>query len=274
MKSKAAAAMLIAGLLAGAACAAEPEPTPDAKALEQSHSSAAVAPYSAPYTRVELRRQNTGRGTPDETSRTTLRLEHYLTGTLSRLRLDLPFPDEKTDFEGDPFSPRPGDLKLRADFRRFRMGASQMSTDMELTFPTADPSSLGQGKYQVGAGLHSGPGAAEFVYTFAPHQLHSEWSVRQTVSFAGDPARKNINNTKPELALRDTIGTRHWLKLTFKPTIDWIQDGKTGAVLELEGGWNASRDWRFSIMGGVGLWGEGVPGYYSRRLELVAGRAF
>ena len=269
-----AAAALIAGLLAGTACAAESEAAADAKPQEQSPASGPVAPYSAPYSRIELRRQNSERGTPDESSRTTLRLEHYFTGTLSRLRLDLPFPDEKTDFAGDPFSPRPGDLKLRADFRRFRLGSSQMSTDIELIFPTADPSSLGQGKYQVSAALHSGPGAAEFIYTFAPHQLRSEWSVRQTVSYAGDPARNNINNTKPELALRDTIGSRHWVKLTFKPTIDWIQDGKTGAVMELEGGWNASRDWRFSLMGGVRLWGEGVPGTYNRRVELVAGRAF
>lgn len=265
--------MLIAILLAGTARAAEHDAAPDAKPRDESSASEAVAPYSAPYNRIEMRRQNSDRGTPDESSRTTLRLEQYLTGTVSRVRLDLPFPDEKTDFAGDPFAPRPGDAKVRVDFRRFRVGASQMSSDMELTVPTADPASLGQGKYQVSAALHSGPGAAEFVFTYAPHHVRFEWSVRQTVSFAGDPDRKDINNTKPEMALRDTIG-RHWLKLTFKPTIDWIQDGKTGAVMEFEAGWNASRDWRFSVMGGARLWGEGVPGTYNRRLELVAGRAF
>ncbi len=85
--------------------------------------------------------------------------------------------------------------------------------------------------------------------------------------------RKDISNTKPEFALRDTFG-KHWLKLTAKPTIDWTDNAKTGAVVELEAGWNSSPEWRFSLMGGALLWGEGVPGTYRRRLELVAGRAF
>jgi len=57
--------------------------------------------------RIELKRQNTSRGTPEESTQTTLRIETFFDGPLSVLRVDLPFPDEKTDFEGDPFSPRP-----------------------------------------------------------------------------------------------------------------------------------------------------------------------
>jgi hypothetical protein len=45
-------------------------------------------------------------------------------------------------------------------------------------------------------------------------------------------------------------------------------------VLDLEGGWNASRYWRFYLIGGARLWGEGVPGTYDSKIELVAGRAF
>ncbi|HUN69690.1 MAG TPA: hypothetical protein VMU46_12880, partial [Burkholderiales bacterium] len=170
------------------------------------------------------------------------------------------------------FQPRPGDVKLRAYFRPFQIGESSLGSDVEVTFPTADPSSLGTGKYQLGAALHSMPSATpDFVS--GSHQWRYEWHVRQTVSVAGDAQRKDINNTKPEFGLRDTIG-RYWLKLTLKPTIDWVQNGKTGAVLELEGGWNATRDWRFSLMGGARLWGEGVPGIYNRRVEVVAGREF
>ena len=272
--SRSAAAALIAILLAGAACAAEPESAPDAKGREHSTPSEEVLPFSGLPGRIELRRQNSERGTPEESSRTTLRVERYLTGTIARLRVDLPFPDEKTDFAGDPFSPRPGDVKVRADYKPFGLGESRLSIDTEVTFPTANPASLGTGKYQFGVALHSIPHAPDFILASGRHQVRFEWSVRQTVSFAGDPERKDINNTKPELALRDTIAGRDWLKLTLKPTIDWIQDGKTGAVLELEAGWNPSRDWRFSIMGGARLWGEGVSGIYNRRLELVAGRAF
>jgi hypothetical protein len=74
--------------------------------------------------------------------------------------------------------------------------------------------------------------------------------------------------------LRDTIGGQHWLKLSFKPVIDWIQNAKTGAVLELEGGWNPNREWRISIMGGAYLWGEDASGIYNRRVELTVARSF
>jgi hypothetical protein len=264
---------LFAMLLTATACAAatdtEGEP-PEDLTLD----SDAVAPSSTHARRIELRRQDTDRGTAGESSKTTLRLETELRGAVARLRLDLQFPDDRTTFAGDPFHPRLGDTKLRAYFRPFRAGNTQLGSDIELTFPTADSASLGAGKYQFSAALHSVAGAPDFTLDSGRHQVRYQWNIRQTASFAGDASRNDINTTKPEFALRDTIASRHWLKLTFKPTIDWVQSGKTGAVLELEGGWSASRGWRFSVMGGGLLWGEGVPGTYHRRLELVAGRAF
>jgi hypothetical protein len=269
--TSAAAALIMVGA-AGTAGAAEPEAaareTVQGAPLESEQD---VSPAGR-RGRIEFRRQNSERSTPDESTRTTLRLEIFLAGAVSRLRVDLPFPDEKTDFQGDPFQPRPGDLKLRAYFRPFQAGSMRLSSDIEVTFPTADPSSLGSGKYQLSAALHSVPASPFFVS--GDHHVRYEWDLRQTVSVAGDADRKDINNTKPEFTLRDVIGGRHWLKLTLKPTIDWVEHGKTGGVLELEGGWSASRDWRFSIMGGGRLWGEGVSGIYRRRLELVAGYEF
>jgi hypothetical protein len=236
---------------------------------------AAKAPTSAARVgRIELRRQNTERGTPEESTRTTLRTELFLKGAVSGLRLDLPFPDEKADFGGDPFQPRLGDIKLRVNFRAYRLGETRLSSDVEMTFPTADSRVRGGGKYQLSAAVRSAPTAADSFFSSGHHRLRLEWSVRQTVSVAGDEDRTDVNNTKPEVGIRDSIGDRYWLKLTFKPTIDWVQDGKTGAVLELEGGWNASRQWRLSMKGGARLWDEGVPGIYGRRVELVAGRSF
>jgi hypothetical protein len=267
------AACLLAMLVAAANCAAASD-ADGATFQDPTLDSEAVGPSPGHTVRIELRRQNTDRGTADESSKTTLRLETALQGPVARLRLDLQFPDDKTTFSGDPFQPRMGDTKLRAYFRPFRAGNTQVVPDIELTFPTADPSSLGAGKYQFSAALHSVARAPAFIAGSGQHRIRYEWDVRQTVSVAGDASRQDINNTKPELALRDSIGSRHWLKLTFKPTIDWVQSGKTGAVLELEGGWSASPDWRFSMMGGGLLWGEGVPGTYHRRLELVAGHVF
>ena len=265
---------LAALLIWSGAYAANPEAEANSKVQSVRPDSAAAPRPSTPSGRIELKRQNTERGSPEETTKTTLRLEVFLQGTVSRLRLDLPYPDEKTDFAGDPFQPRLGDIKVRTNFRPFQVWDTRLSSDIEMTFPTADSRASGGGKYQVSAAIHSVPGAPDFVLASGRHQFRFEWNVRQTVSVAGDADRKDVNNTKPELVLRDLIGDQHWLKLSFKPVIDWIQNAKTGAVLELEGGLNPSREWRVSIMGGAHLWGEGTPGNYNRRVELTVARSF
>jgi hypothetical protein len=89
------------------------------------------------------------------------------------------------------------------------------------------------------------------------HSLIFSPLVKQVVSVAGDEDRKNINYTKVELALRDTWRNRFWIKLTPKPVLDWEQDGKTGAVGELELGWIIDRRWSTWLMFGTRLWGEG-----------------
>jgi len=223
--------------------------------------------------RAELKRQNTDHDTPGESSRTTVRLEALPgEGSVALWRLDLPFPDEKDTFSGSPFDPRLGDIKLRARLRPADVDGAPVSFFSEITFPTADPESLGQGKYVVMLGAE----------TFHPldsvsgddHRLSFSPQVQQLVSVAGDPERKDINYTKLELALRDTWRKLYSLKLTLKPVIDWVQDGKTGAVAELEGAVSLRHDWRVQLMLGGRLWGEGVPSTYGTRVELTVGKNF
>jgi hypothetical protein len=208
-----------------------------------------------PWGLFEIKRQNTARGTPEESTRTTLRFERYLDGPVAQLRLDLPFPDAKDTFGGSPFDPRPGDLKLRARFRSLPADRGALGSFVEFTFPTANPESLGGGKYQVGpavdlpipldrdaAGRPSGNRALRI-------EVQQVWSV------AGDPAQKDINYTKFTVDLRQRWGEDWTGKLTFKPVVDWVQNGKTGAVLELEAGYRFDREWRVVLMIGWGLWG-------------------
>jgi len=218
--------------------------------------------------RIELKRQATNRGTPEETTKTQLKIDTYLDGFVSLLRLEVPFPDEETTFEGNPFNPRLGDIKVRTGFRRFHIDEIPVSTFLEVTFPTADPESLGSGKYQLTAGIQptvriplSEPLSQSHKMTFSP-------LVKQVVSVAGDEDRKNINYSQFELALRDTWRNLFWLKLTPKPVIDWEQDAKTGAVLELELGWIVNHHWSTWLMLGTRLWGEGIPSTYDKRVEL------
>jgi hypothetical protein len=231
----------------------------------------AAAAEAQPRWRFEFKRQSTAHGTPDETTRTQLKLEYMPDGPVSLLRLELPFPDEKSSFSGSPFDPEVGDLKLRAGFRAIEVLGRPATSFLEVTFPTADPESQGSGKYQVSAGIRTawplgaGPEGRR-------HSLSAQ--LQQVVSTGGDPARNDINQTKFEIEARTAWPRGHFAKATLKPVVDWVGDGRTGAVLELEGGWVASREWTFALMGGLRVWGAGVPSTYSKRVELKAARLF
>jgi hypothetical protein len=229
---------------------------------------------------IEVKRQNTDHDTPGESTKTTLRLEALPEGPVALWRLDLPFPDESTSFSGSPFDPRLGDLKLRARLRPVETGGMQgelqgglpLAFFSELTFPTADPESLGQGKYQVMLGMETTLPLASL--STDDHKLSFSPQIQQVVSVAGDAERKDINYTKLELALRDIWRKDYSLKLTAKPVIDWQQHGKTGAVAEIEGGVSFQHGWRTLLMLGWRLWGEDVPSTYGTRVELTLGRTF
>jgi hypothetical protein len=98
--------------------------------------------------------------------------------------------------------------------------------------------------------------------------------VQQVVAIAGDAAAEDINYTKFELALIDEWERRASLKATFKPTVDWVRDYETGAVLAVEGGWRPVREWKISLMLGHLLWGAGTPNTYERRLQVTLGHEF
>ncbi len=105
--------------------------------------------------RFEYKRQFTDRGTPGENTRSNFRFEVLPDSLISLFRLDIPFIDSKQSFEGDITSPRLGDLKIRLGFRRFAFIGLPLSFFLENTFPTSDPSSLGNGKDQLSPGVET-----------------------------------------------------------------------------------------------------------------------
>jgi len=224
--------------------------------------------------RLELKRQSTARGTPSESTKTSLKIEALPDGPVRLLRLEVPFPDDKTSFSGDPFNPRLGDIKTRLGLKAVRVLGIPLASFLELTFPTADPETLGSGKYQVTVGVETSRPLRSVDTGSSVHQWSLATLVQQVVSVAGNPNAKDIDYTKFELGVGDVWRQDHSVKLTVKPVIDWVQDGKTGAVAELEGGMNLSRDWRISLMLGGQLWGAGVPSTYSKRVELKARYSF
>ena len=221
--------------------------------------------------RVELTRQNTAHGTPGESTQTKLRIDTVLHGAVTLFRLDFPFPDDKTSFAGDPFNPRPGDLKTRVGFAPIEVGDLSFPSFVEATFPTASPESLGAGKYQLSAALRM----LAPLEALHDHELRFEGQAQQVNSVAGDPDAKNINYTKFELTLNDTWRGTYTFKLKLKPAVDWTQNGRTGSVGEIEGGFFFRRDWRTWLMLGHRVTGpSGIPSTYSDRIEVGIARKF
>jgi len=216
----------------------------------------------------ELKRQATDRATVGETTSTWIKIENFRPGVVSLLRLELPFPDQRTSFEGDPFNPRLGDIKTRVGFRAVPLGGIPLSSFFEVTFPTAQSEELGTGQYQLSPGIWSNIPISLTALGPTNHKVSFEPLIQQVVSVAGDKDRRNINYTKFELSLKDLWRQKYRMKLTAKPVVNWMQNGDTGAVAELEGGWNIHRHWWVDLLFGARLWGEAVPATYDGRIEI------
>jgi len=225
--------------------------------------------------RIELKRQSTSRGTPEESTKTILRIEAFHDGAVEALRLDFAFPDEKQDFDGSPFHPRFGDIKARLRFKPWQASAYSMPSFIEATFPTAHPESLGSGKYQLSAGIRV-LAPVKLPFLDAPgHAFRLEAEVQQVNSIGGDPSRRDIAYTKFELTAYDLLRDTYTAKLKLKPAVDWEADGRIGAVAEVEGGMFFARDWRAWLMFGRRVWGPSeIASTYDTRVELGAARTF
>jgi len=240
------------------------------QAEDNSSGKAAAGADKKTHFRLEVKRQNTNRGSAEEKTQTQIKFSVLLDRSISLVRLQIPFPDDKSSFEGDPFSPRLGDIKLRFGFRQVSLGNLSLGSFFEITFPTANPEDLGSGKYQLSPGIQ----------TSIPFSFDKRWkvfnkmsfgpAVKQVFSVAGDDDRKDINYTRFDLSLKDTSWKKYWLKLTEKIVVDWEQSAKTGSVVELEGGTIIKSHWRIWLLLGARLWGKGVPSTYDQRVELNA----
>ena len=229
----------------------------------------APVPQERRHWLFEVKRQASERGTAEESTKSNLKLDYLPDGPVSLLRIELPFPDSKNSLAGQPFDPDFGDAKARVGFRAAEIGGRPYTSFLEITVPTADPESQGTGKYQGSAGVKTAMPAGSGFGWLGPSRRSFSVQLQQVVSFAGDPARKDINQTKLELELRDSWTRGHWGKATAKPVVDWVGE-RTGAVLELEGGWVKDETWSFAMMLGGLLWGKGTPGTYQTRVELKA----
>lgn len=111
-----------------------------------------------PHFLLEIKRETSHRGTPDETTKTQVKIGALFDGIVSLLRLEVPFPDEPPGFEGKPFNPHVGDIKVRVGFRPVPLEGIPFGPFREVTFPTANPEDLGKWKYQISPGIRTNVG--------------------------------------------------------------------------------------------------------------------
>lgn len=155
------------------------------------------------------------------------------------------------------------------------MSGFTLPSFVEMTFPTADPESLGSGKYQLSAGIRMIAPLNLPVARPGDHKAQFEMEAQQVNSIAGDSSRSDISYTKLEFTFYDLWRQRYSLKLKLKPSVDWMQNGMTGSVGEVEGGLFFARHWRAWLMPGHRLSGpEGIKGTYDTRLETGLARTF
>lgn len=233
----------------------------------------APSPPVAPVTgeamenKFELKRENTNRGQTGESTKSIFRFEHYMSGPVSLLRIDIPLVDKNKSFGGDLTNFGLGDIKLRAGLQKIPVSGSEIGLFAEATFPTASPKDLGSGVYQFAPGLKLTVPVYPGQNISSAHYITFSTELQQYLSLAGVEGFKDINYTKFEFSLKDMWKKRYWATLTLKTNVDWVQDGKAGAVAELEIGLIINRRWSAYMKLGHSLGSiDSVAGTYQTRL--------
>jgi len=227
---------------------------------------AGAAPSSAPW-QFELKSSMTSHASPEESTRTTLRIDKLFDAPVDLLRIDVPYVNKNNDYTAESLDAGLGDVKVRVGFRTGLLGGVPTDAFLDVVFPTAGTETLGGGKLQLAPGasttfLLRAPGAGErYRWTF-------KTQLQQFVSVAGPSDRKDINYTQAELDLQASWPGVCLLSLKAKPVVDWEKDGATASVAELKGTWLITPSWRAWLKVGTRLWGDKLPGTYDDQIEL------
>ncbi len=231
------------------------------------------ASATAPGTtyRLELKYAATNRGSPGESTRTTLRGEvRPGAGAVAYYRVNVPWVNKNDDFASDPLSAGVGDLALKVSLRAPPALGATLAPSLELVLPTAETSRLGSGKWVVAPALAATWRLPEpWSISGRPMSAGVEPSLRASV--AGDADRAEIGYAAVELKLVLPLAADWGLEALVKPVLDWEAGWETAGVAELTGEWTPG-PWRLALKLGQRLWGGGVGGTYDERAELTVRR--
>jgi hypothetical protein len=171
-------------------------------------------------------------------------------------RTDVPFLRYDPQVSGSSSQSGLGDVSAKLGGQILAKPAFTMFLEGQMIFPTASDSNLGGGKYQFVPGLSFSIPLQRLDTVFIP-------LIQQTVSFGGDPSRKDLHFTKLTLDFTTMWANNLWWS-SIEPDVyvDWTQKGKTAVNLEFEVGRRLGEHFRVWLRPAVGLWGTGVPGAY------------
>lgn len=183
------------------------------------------------------------------------------------LRADMPYVWSTPNQSGVGNQNGVGDLFVRGGGRVYTTPTSAVFAGMDFTFPTAENTQLGSGKYTVGPGVataHVFPTLDSLLFTLIVHQ----------VSVGGDPARQSISTSSGQIFFNTIWTDQWWTRIELVPQVLWEQKGKSSMTLEFEGGYRFIQDWGLWVRPGVGLWGRNIPGAYEWNIEVGIRRMF
>jgi hypothetical protein len=203
-----------------------------------------------------------------------LDLPHGANGTVSTVRVDLPFrgnvllrmemPFLRTIHPNTPgMSSERGlsDLSVIAGWRAYNTPEYAILVGALGTFPTASEPVLGFGKYSVGPAVATArflPRLDSFLIGLLSYQT----------SVGGDPSRKDVSLFNITAQVNSFWGQRWWTIVQSVWNVDFERSGKSSMVMEFEGGRNLIGRFGAYVRPGVGIYGRDVIGAYIWNVEV------
>lgn len=178
------------------------------------------------------------------------------------LRFDMPFL-KTVDPNRPGASSQQGlsDLAMIAGWRAYNTPEYAVLIGALTTFPTANETGLGLGKYTLGPMLAT----ARFVPQWNSFLIGL---VQYQTAVGGDPSRQDVSFLSTTAQLNSFWGRKWWTVLNAVWQVNFVQNAKTSMTVEFEGGRNLVGTLGAYVRPGVGIWGRDLPGAYVWNVEV------
>lgn len=178
------------------------------------------------------------------------------------LRTELPFLKwSDPNRSGATSAQGMSDLSVIAGWRAYNTPEYALLIGAIGTFPTAEESGLGLGKYTVGPALAT----ARFIPRWESFLIGL---LQYQASVGGDPSRKDVSLMRATAQVNSFWAERWWSVLNAVFQVNWEQNAKSSMTLEFEVGRSLVGRLGAYLRPGVGLWGQSQPGSYDWNIEV------